>query len=126
MILVVDDDATLRQLLCELLEGEGYRARCAQDGAEAYALLRDPQCRGMLLDLHMPGINGPELLMLMAAEGIRLPVFVMTASPDFDESEMRQFPNVRKLFHKPFYPEDILAAVRRHMERPAAAAPDQP
>lgn len=122
MILVVDDDATLTGLLSDLLTAEGYEVRVAHEGGEAYAHLRDPRCKGVLLDLHMPGINGPELLMLMESDGIQRPVILMTSDPDFDEEEMRQFPNVRRLFHKPLYPEEILEAVRRHFERPAAAA----
>jgi len=122
MILVVDDDRELSALVRELLEGAGYEVRTAGDGAEAYRHLRDSKCKGLLLDLHMPGMNGPELLMLMAAEGNRTPVLLMTADPDFDEKEMKQFPNVRKLFHKPFYPEDLLAAVKLHCEKPHALA----
>lgn len=119
MVLVVDDDREMVELLRELLTSEGYEVVTAANGAEAYRHVRDPRCRAMLLDLHMPGINGPELLMLMAAERIHVPVLLMTANPDFDEEEMKQFPNVKRLFHKPLYPEDILSAVKQYDRRPA-------
>lgn len=112
MILVVDDDKVLTQLLKTLLEDAGYEVRLAYDGETAYHHLKEPKCRGMLLDIRMPGVNGAELLMLMAAENIRVPVIVISGFPDFDEEEMKQFPNVKKFFHKPLYPEDVLAAVR--------------
>jgi len=112
MILVVDDDKVLTQLLKTLLEEAGYSVQVAYDGETAYQHVRDPKCRGMLLDIRMPGINGAELLMLMAAERIKVPVIVMAGFPDFDEEEMKQFPNVKKLFHKPFYPEDMLRSIR--------------
>lgn len=112
MILVVDDDKILTQLLKNLLEDAGYEVRVANDGETAYKQLKDPKCRAMLLDIRMPGINGAELLMLMTAEGIKVPVIVMAGFPDFDEEEMKQFPNVKKMFHKPLYPEDVLASVR--------------
>lgn len=112
MILVVDDDKVLTSLLRELLEEEGYRVNVANSGTEAYEHLRDPDCKAMLLDMKMPGINGAELLMLMGAENIKIPVIMMAAFPDFDEEEMKEFPNVKRLFQKPFYPEDMLAAVR--------------
>ena len=114
MILVVDDDHAIVTLVQELLTKEGYEVRTAFNGESAYRFLRDPSCKGMLLDLHMPGLNGGELLMLMAAEQIKVPVVVMAGAPDFDEEELRNFPNVRKLIQKPFYPEDLLAAVRTH------------
>ena len=111
MILVVDDDKVLSQLLRGLLEEAGYEVCICNNGEEAYEKLRDPACKCMLLDMRMPGINGAELLMLMAADNIEVPVIVMAAFPDFDEAEMKEFPNVQRLFHKPFYPEEMLAAV---------------
>ena len=112
MIVVVDDDKVLVHLLTRLLEDAGYEVRNACNGEEAYQWVRDPQCKGMLLDMRMPGINGAELLMLMASEGVEIPVMVMTGFADFDEQELKQFPNVRKLLHKPLEPEDVLDAIR--------------
>ncbi len=120
MILVVDDDATLTTLIAELLRAEGYEVRVCHEGGAAYEHVKNPKCKGVVLDLHMPGVNGPELLMIMESEGIRTPVIVVTSDPDFGEEEMKQFPNVRKLFHKPLYPEEILDAVRRFFEKPSA------
>lgn len=111
MILVVDDDKVLTRLLRDLLENAGFTVMVANDGKEAYDHLRDPDCKCMLLDMRMPGINGAELLMLMAAEGIKIPAIVMAAFPDFEEEELKQFANVKRLFQKPFYPEDMLAAI---------------
>ncbi len=118
MILIVDDDHTIVQLLRELLEKEGFEVRTAYNGEMAYKHLRDPKCRGILLDMFMPGINGAELLMLMSAEKIKIPVIIIAGSPDFDEEEMKQFGNVKQLLHKPFYPEDVISAVRKHLGTP--------
>lgn len=117
MILVCDDEHTLVQYCREILEKEGYAVRTARSADEAYRILRDPDCRGLLLDMWMPGFNGAGLLMLMAAEGVETPVIVFADDPTVDEEELRQFPNVRKLLHKPFYPEDLVAAVRHFMPK---------
>ena len=117
MILIVDDDHTIVQLIRELLEKEGYEIRVAYNGEMAYGHLRDPKCKGVLLDILMPGINGAELLMLMSAERIHVPVIVMAGSPDFDEDELRQFSNVKKLLHKPFYAEDLLNSIREFCKK---------
>lgn len=114
MILVVDDDKILCALLKNLLEHAGYDVELAYDGAEAYPKLKNPKCQFILLDIRMPGINGAELLMLMAAERIQTPVLVIAGFPDFDESDMKQFPNVRKMFQKPLWPEDILEVARQY------------
>ena len=118
MILVVDDDRTQTELLKELLEGEGYEVRTASNATDAYLELTDPKCKGVVLAMQMPGINGPELLMLMAADGIHVPVLLTTSDPGFDEKEMKQFSNVKKLFQKPLYTEDLVAALRQYAEKP--------
>jgi CheY-like chemotaxis protein len=63
MVLVVDDDASIREALSDLLGDEGYRVATATNGAEALTLLRPPgELRPcvILLDLMMPVMNGQE------------------------------------------------------------------
>jgi len=115
MILLVDDDHAITQVLKEILSREGYDVRIAGNGEDAYAILKEKNCKGMMLDLLMPGINGAGLLMLMAAEGITVPVIIMAGSPDFSEEELREFPNVKGVLKKPFYPEESLSMIRRIM-----------
>ena len=112
MILVVDDDKVLTQLMKGLLVKEGYDVITVHDGETAFEKVKDPSCQCMLLDIHLPGINGVEILMLMATDKIEVPVIVIAGNPDYDEAEMKEFPNVRKLFHKPLYPEELLETVR--------------
>jgi two-component system, OmpR family, response regulator CpxR len=63
-VLVVDDDADLRDTLRELLETKGYDVYCAGDGREALELLHqaDPPPGLILLDLMMPVMSGEEML----------------------------------------------------------------
>jgi DNA-binding response OmpR family regulator len=117
MILVCDDEHTLVQFCREILEKEGYTVRTARGADEAYRILREPDCRGMLLDMQMPEFNGAGLLLLMAGEGVQTPVILFADDPTLEEEEMRDFPNVRKLIHKPFYPEDLLKSVREFMPK---------
>jgi len=117
MILLVDDDHAITQILKELLLKEGYDVRIARNGEEAYTILKEKSCRGMLLDMLMPGINGAGLLMLMAADGIRIPVVIMTGAPDFSQDELADFANVMGVLKKPFYPEDALVLVRKFIPK---------
>ena len=112
MILVVDDDKVLTRMLRKMIEDVGLEVVVANNGEEAYEKVKDPSCRCMLLDMRMPGINGAELLMVMTAEKIDVPVIVMAAFPDYEEDELKQFPNVQRLFQKPFYPEELLSAIQ--------------
>lgn len=68
-ILVVDDNAALRENLAEALEDEGYAVRLAENGARALAALEvDPLPEIVLLDLVMPGIDGRELVARIRAD----------------------------------------------------------
>ena len=61
-ILVVDDEATVREVLIEFLKLQGYSATGAGDGREALALVRKLQPQVILLDIALPGMNGIEIL----------------------------------------------------------------
>jgi DNA-binding NtrC family response regulator len=121
MILVVDDEPDLRNVLSRSLSHHGYRVETARDGAEAFALLKSPDCKCMLLDINMPRINGVELLLLMQAEDIHVPTIVMAGFEDYDEEEMKQFANVAALLHKPFQLDDALEAIKKYALPPSTS-----
>lgn len=68
-VLIVDDDEAIRDSLRLVLEDAGYPTLCAEDGTNALARLRESG-NGMvvLLDLIMPGMDGEELLLLIAGD----------------------------------------------------------
>jgi DNA-binding NtrC family response regulator len=61
-ILIVDDDAPLREVLQEMLDEQGYRVAVTGDGGAALRLLQAESFDLVLTDLHMPRMNGLELL----------------------------------------------------------------
>ena len=86
-VLVVEDDADLREIVCEVLESAGYEPTPAAGGEEALAALDEPRRADLiLLDLTMPGMSGFELReRLLKMPGLSaIPVVVMTASRAFD------------------------------------------
>ena len=111
-IRVVDDDPRVVSTVRRILEGHGYGVATAADGVEAHPHLKSPDCACMLLDVRMPKINGVELLLLMQAEGIRVPTVVMAGFDDFSAREMKQFAGVVKFLHKPFGAPELLEAVK--------------
>lgn len=119
MILVVDDDALLAGALAVAFEKEGYQVRIANDGGEAYQYVKDPECKLLLLDMHMPRVNGAELLILMANDGIRVPTIVVSSFRDFTAAELKEFPNVVAFLQKPFEMSELLSAVRKHLPEAA-------
>ncbi|MFL5274805.1 MAG: response regulator [Anaeromyxobacteraceae bacterium] len=82
-VLVVDDDACLREVVSQGLAAEGYSVREARDGADAFAALgREPLPDAILLDLNMPHMTGWQFrdLQKRHAALAHIPVVVMTGS----------------------------------------------
>jgi RNA polymerase sigma factor (sigma-70 family) len=82
LVHIVDDDPAVRDSLDLLLRLRGYRTRTFESGD---ALLRDidPAVHGcLLLDLRMPGIEGPGVQQALQARGMALPIIVLTAHGD--------------------------------------------
>lgn len=78
-ILIVDDDATMRDALAEVVVDLGHTACLAADGLSALALLDTEPVSAMFLDLRMPGIDGLEVLRRLRARPKAPAVTVLTA-----------------------------------------------
>jgi CheY-like chemotaxis protein len=82
LILVVDDEATIRQFVTSMLEDEGYRVLQASHGAQALVLALGEVPDLVLTDWMMPGMNGAELIRHLknnaATRGV--PIVLMTAA----------------------------------------------
>lgn len=83
-LLIVDDDADMRESLGDALADEGYRVVLAANGREAMRLL--PTLKrpcGIILDLTMPVMSGPEFYQAMRAAPIwaDIPVVILTSDP---------------------------------------------
>ncbi len=80
-ILIVDDDAALREGIAETLTDLGHVPLEAPDGAAALSRLRHPGVDAVLLDLRMPGLDGLEVLRRIRALPTPPPVAILTAVP---------------------------------------------
>ena len=72
-VLVVEDEDIVRELVCEVLEDQGYNVLCARDGVEALNLAKDfdDPIHILVTDVIMPNMNGHELAGKLS--GLRLP-----------------------------------------------------
>ena len=77
-VLVVEDDATIRDTLSFNLEKEGYAVTVAQDGADGVAKARSSRPDLILLDLMLPELNGLEVCRILRQEG-NVPIIMLTA-----------------------------------------------
>jgi CheY-like chemotaxis protein len=114
-VLVVDDDATLRQLLRRMLEPEGYTVVEAENGRVALERLRDMSPSVVLLDLMMPEMDGFEFAVeFRRHEAWRaVPIVVITARDLSREDHERLNGYVQKILQKGTHGRDqLLAEVR--------------
>ena len=108
-ILVIDDNAAIRELLRIVLEGEGYEVIEAADGAEGLQRYQAAPTDLVITDLQMPGMDGLELLMALQRM-VPTPV-LMAISGDRDAlTQARKF--TPHTFAKPLPLEQVLATVR--------------
>jgi len=79
-VLVVEDNLANQRLMKMLLESMGYEVRCALTGEEGWALIQDRGYDVVLLDMHLPGLNGFELASrIKGLMGTDIKVFAVTA-----------------------------------------------
>jgi two-component system chemotaxis response regulator CheY len=110
-VLVVDDDATIRSVVAELLEDEGYVVDTAADGMQALERARAALPAAILLDLMMPVLDGWGFVDACRTQGlcVGVPVVIMTAAHGIQGlAERLQQGGVRAVLAKPF---DALALI---------------
>jgi len=111
-ILVVDDDPIIRKLLLEVLTNDGHQVEVAVNGLEGLKLARSKAFRLVLMDVHMPIMNGLETLIEIRRLFPRLAVAMMDSYPDqlVREAESR---GALTCVHKPFDLEEIREIIQR-------------
>ena len=110
-ILVVDDDPYIRATVSAILEEAGYSVAAAENALEAaHAIARMPP-RVVLLDIRMPGLDGPQLARDLRARNVQSKILIMTAARNA-QRYAREL-NAEGYIEKPFEIEELQAAVKR-------------
>jgi DNA-binding NtrC family response regulator len=121
-ILVIDDEAGIRESLEVLLTLEGYRVEMAIDGEEGLALLEQHTYDLVLLDLALPGQTGLELLPHIHERYPELPVVMITAYGTVDNVVEAVRAGAENFVQKPWDNEKLLADIRSAIARRKAEA----
>lgn len=118
-VLVVDDDPSVRRVFQRMLQSAGYDVVVATGGAEALATLRADQSIGvMLLDLHMPDLDGREVRRLQLADTALAGIPTVVVSGALDAVSDRSALAVDDYLSKPATRRTLLAVVGKYC-RPA-------
>jgi two-component system, LuxR family, response regulator FixJ len=116
MILIVDDDAAVRDSLRFLLECEGYETREFVSGREFLSAGEAGEGDCLILDIHMPGMSGIELLETLRRRGDKHPVIVISGRTDAWTRTRAHAAGALAIIDKPYQVKELLELVREASE----------
>jgi len=120
-ILVVDDEAPVREVLTEYFATEGYAVEAASSGVEALTAVRDGLTDLVLLDVRMPGLDGVQVLRRIRELDGNMPVIMVTANEDAglakETLKLGAFDYVAKPFDFDYLDRAVAAGLARAAER---------
>ncbi len=116
VVLVVDDEATIRESLAMILEFEGYRVETAASGSEALVKLATVEPDAVLLDVKMPEMDGLAVLAAMRERGYQTPVVVISGHADFETAVEATKRGAWDFFEKPLQRDRVVLALRNAIE----------
>ena len=116
-VLIIDDEAAIRESLQTLLDLEGYEVETANDGNEGLARLADRPFDLVLLDFALPERNGIEVLRDIRERDSELPVIMITAYGTVENAVNAMQGGATNFIQKPWDNEKLLADVRTAVGR---------
>jgi DNA-binding NtrC family response regulator len=116
-LLIVDDDEPLRQTMARRFQRDGMTVTCAADAEEALAKTGHQRCDVALLDLHMPGINGIELLTKLKERQPELEAIMLTAHGSIETAIQAMKLGAYDYLTKPFQFPELDVRVQKAFEK---------
>ena len=114
-ILIVEDEPQIVSFMSKGLRRAGYQIQIAADGLQAMSIVTSGEIDLMLLDLGLPILDGISVLSAARAQGIQIPVIVVTARAGDDEREKSLAMGANDYITKPFRFSDLLNCVRSYI-----------
>ncbi|MGO4280653.1 response regulator [Cupriavidus sp. RAF20_2] len=123
-ILVLDDEAELRNMLQRFLTSQGFRVRAVADGKQLDRYLQREPYDLLVLDLMMAPEDGLTICRRLRADGITLPVLMLTAKGDPMDRVLGLETGADDYLPKPFVPDELVARIRALLRRQRIASGD--
>jgi two-component system phosphate regulon response regulator PhoB len=118
-VLIVDDEAAIRDMLCIALEAADFNVLDAENAQQAHAAIIDKQPDLVLLDWMMPGTTGLELLRRLKRDDLtaKIPVIMLTAKAEEDSKISGLDAGADDFIPKPFSPRELISRVKAVLRR---------
>ena len=120
LIAIVDDDASIRDTTCDLLESAGYSAVTFSSPGDMLVSQQLPEFACLITDMRMPGMSGIELYERLLATGWRIPTILVSAYPDDLHRARACRAGIMSCMRKPFTPEALLERIAAAVDSPGA------
>lgn len=111
-VLIIDDEPGLRHTLTRLIRAAGFQVTAVADGKEALVVLEQPVFDLVYLDIHLPGINGLDILRAIRKESPQLPVILLTGNASLQSALEALRLGATDYLLKPIDPEVLVARTR--------------
>src|SRR6516165_9009133 len=118
-IVVVEDEATQRQLLADYLAGQNFRVSAVDGGAALHRLVERESPALVLLDVHLPGEDGFALARWLRERSGRIGIIMVTSAGDTVDRVVGLETGADDYVTKPFEPRELLARVKSVLRRGA-------
>lgn len=120
-ILIADDEARIAGFIEKGLRSAGFATRVASTGTEALELAQTDEFDLLVLDVNMPGMTGFDVLEALRGQGSRMPIIMLTARTDLNDTLAGLEGGADDYLGKPFRFDELLARIRVRM-RPSDEA----
>ena len=116
-VLIVDDDAGLRETLRRMIDSVGYEVACVEDAKAAISTIAAKTPDIIITDIYMPAGDGFELLNWLRNNGVSIPVIAMSGSSsgvgDYDQLAMAERLGAAAVLDKPFRQSKLVETIDR-------------
>ena len=116
MVFIIDDDASVRDAISNLLESVGLNAQTFGSTEEFLAVPRTEAASCLVLDVMLPGMRGLEFQEMLKKNGVSIPIIFITAHGDIPMTSKAMKAGAIEFLAKPFPKEDLLAAIHRGLK----------
>lgn len=118
-ILLIEDEAVLREQIAERLRAVGYTVDGSGDGREGLYLAQEYPLDLAVIDLGLPGLSGLELIRTLRGNGRTFPILILTARGKWEEKVTGLEAGADDYLVKPFHMEELLARIKALLRRAA-------